>query len=433
MSIEKQLLFSVLTSPQSERMELLSRMVDAGVTPVMFSNDEEKRAYEFILQYRENYGVCPSVQLVEVETEIRFPNYEFPQPFDYWFDEFVKYVKHGVLLELVNLVEDYLADGKVDMAVSCVGRAYSGLSNLLNERKPTATLAELAGPILEKHDLIQRGQLQEGIFTGFPYIDCITGGAQPGDAWAIAGESGSGKTFVLCKCVMSAVEAGKRCMFVSMEMPNMQVGRRSIAMGSEVSATGVRLGRLSIFGLEQVRDFLRGWDDGRNERLMFVEGRINFSVNDVKAKAKEYRPDAIFIDGAYMLRSTSQAKSRWEMNMEVMEALKQFAMTENIAIIATFQFDQKQRMKNLASIMGGQSIGQLASVVIGIETEESQGSFEGIQYKVMTLFKGREGETGKIRLRYDMNRTIIEQDSIIEGNIEVQNDISNELPDIDEF
>ena len=68
MSIEKQLLFSVLTSPQSERMELLSRMVDAGVTPVMFSNDEEKRAYEFILQYRENYGVCPSVQLVEVET-----------------------------------------------------------------------------------------------------------------------------------------------------------------------------------------------------------------------------------------------------------------------------------------------------------------------------------------------------------------------------
>ena len=108
------------------------------------------------------------------------------------------------------------------------------------------------------------------------------------------------------------------------------------------------------------------------------------------------------------------------MNMEVMEALKQFAMTENIAIISTFQFDQKQKLKSLATIMGGQAVGQLASVVIGIENEESSSTFSPVTYKDLTLYKGREGETGKIRLKYDMNRTSIEQDSVIEGQREIE-------------
>lgn len=383
--------------------------------------------------YRTQYGLCPSVALVEIETGIRFPAYEQQLPFDFWFDEFVKYVKHGVLLEMLGLVEDYLTDGKVDEAVNCIGNTYAGLSNLLNDRKPTATLSELAHAVLEKHRLLQNGMVQEGIYTGFPYIDRVTGGAQPGDAWAIAGESGAGKSFTLCKCVMSAVANGKRCMFVSMEMPNMQMGRRSMAMGAEVCATSLRLGRLSRFGVEQIREFLRGWDDCRNERLLFVEGRVRMSVNDVKAKAKEFKPDAIFIDGAYMLRSTGQTRSRWEMNMEVMEDLKQFAMTENVAVIATFQFDQKQKLKGLATIMGGQSIGQLASVVIGIENEQSQGNFNGIQYKELTLYKGREGEKGKIRLRCDMNRTTIEQCEILEGDTETDRENRDDMGELEEF
>jgi len=283
----------------------------------------------------------------------------------------------------------------------------------------------LVGAHVEKHALIQQGLINEGIFTGFPYIDSVTGGAQPGDTWVIAGESSSGKSFILCRCVMAAVAAGKRCIFLSMEMSNQQIGRRSLALGASVSSSNLRLGRLSHFGIDQIRSFLDEWGISNDEKLLFVEGRINYSVNDLKAKVKEFKPDAVFIDGAYMLRGTSQTRSRWEMNMDVMESLKQFAMTENIAIISTFQFDQKQKLKNLSTIMGGQAIGQLASVVLGIENEESASTtFEGIQYKELTLYKGREGETGKIRLRYDMNRTSIEQDSIITGSDAIDNEFN---------
>lgn len=421
MSVGKQLLFSVLTTePVSARGDLLTRLQDSGVSEQMFASEDEASAYRFMVDYRRRYGVCPSIALVEVETDIRFPNYASQHPFDYWFDEFRKFVKHGIVLELMAMVEDYLVDGRVDFAIDCIGNAHSGLIDLMAERKSVSTLSEMAHGILEKHDLLQRGLLNEGIYTGFPYIDHVTGGAQPGDTWVIAGESGAGKTYVLCRCAMSAVESGKKCLFVSMEMPNAQVGRRSMAMGAAVNAGNLRLGRLSRFGVDQVREFLRSWDDGRNSRLIFVEGLVSYSVNDVKSKVKEHKPDVVFIDGAYMLRGTGHNKARWEMNMEVMEALKQFAMTENIAIISTFQFDQKQKLKSLATIMGGQAVGQLASVVIGIENEESSSTFNSVTYKELTLYKGREGETGKIRLKYDMNRTSIEQESVIEGQREIE-------------
>jgi len=168
---------------------------------------------------------------------------------------------------------------------------------------------------------------------------------------------------------------------------------------------------------------VREKDPGRTVLLQREAGDCGRKVGD----------DAVFIDGAYMLRSAQPNRARWEMNMEVMESLKQFAMAENIAIISTFQFDQKQRLKNLSTIMGGQAIGQLASVVIGIENEiDNNNRYSGISYKELTLYKGREGETGKIRLKYDMNRTIIEQDSVIEGTQELEDEILN-TTDMDVF
>ncbi len=415
-SIGKHLLFSVLSlEDASEKQRLLDRLSDAGVTQNMFAEDEEQRTYAYVMDYRLRYGVCPSLSLVEVETGIRFQSFAAQQPFEFWFDEFRKALKHTVMLEMIALVEDNLSEGKVDDALTCIGNAYSGLTDLMAEHRSTAKLSELAGPILQKHDMLQRGLVHDGILTGFPYIDRVTGGAQPGDAWVIAGSSGAGKTFVTCKCALHAVNTGRRCLFISMEMPNMQMGRRSIAMSSQVSSGALRLGRLSRFGVDQIRDFLRTWDSAHDDRLLFVEGRVNYSIREIKARIKEFRPDALFVDGAYMVRGMTRTQSRWEMNMEVMETLKQIAMSENIAVISTFQFDQKQKNKGVSTIMGGQAIGQLASVVIGIENIEDRNTYNGIQFKELTLYKGREGETGKIRLRYDMNRTIIEEESVIEG------------------
>ena len=430
MSVGKQLLFSVLTTePVGNRGDLLTRLAEAGVVSEMFPNEDEQRAFSFMSDYRIRYGVCPSLALVEVETDIRFPQYISQDPFDFWFDEFRNYSKHTIMIDLLQELEEHLVDGRVSSAIELLGEKHIKLKNLMRERKTTTSLSEIACEALQRHQLLQASMLHDGVFTGFPYIDEVTGGVQPGDVWIVAGESASGKTYVLCRCAMSSVASGKNALFLSMEMPNLQVGRRSLAMGSSVSANGFRVGHLSAFAVTQVQNFLTEWNADHDNKLKFVEGRVNYSVNDLRAKIMEIGPDIVFIDGAYMIKTSKRFGARWEMQMEVIETIKQIAMEENIAIVASFQFDQKQKTKGLSTIMGGQAIGQIASVVIGIENEVGQSPYDGITYKELTLWKGREGERGKIRLRYDMNRTLIEQESVIDGEIETNTDSNDDFVD----
>lgn len=144
------------------------------------------------------------------------------------------------------------------------------------------------------------------------------------------------------------------------------------------------------------------------------------SVKDVLHKIEEHKPDIVFIDGAYMLRldNKSSSKARWETIMNTVEVLKKAAMQKNIPIVATFQFDQKSKEQSLGSIMGGQAIGQIASVAIGL-SDDKEGNLANIahvQYKLLNLIKGRNGEQGIIQLRFDMSRSIIEQSAVISGD-----------------
>jgi replicative DNA helicase len=389
----------------------------SGLEPEMFPDEEEQRVFSFIQEYRTRYGLCPAVNLVEIEADIRFPQYDTQNPFEFWFDQFKQYIRQLRLTSLFEQAREKMSDGRIDEALADVSDECLFLRDFMQTRRRVGRLSDYAQDLLIEHESLQTGRSRTGIMTGFPYLDEITGGVQPGDMWVLAGESGTGKTYVLCRFMLSAISAGKTALFVSMEMPNSQLARRSFSMGAAVSATNFRLGRLSHFALQQVRDYMTQAHAAYDRNLVLIEGQVNYSVEDVKSRAREFRPDIVFVDGAYMLKTRRyRYDKRWEVQVDVVEMLKQLAMEDGIAIVATFQFDQKQKVKSLSTIMGGQAVGQIASVVLGIENESGGEDYSQVSYKELTLYKGREGERGKIRLRYNMDRTIIEQDSVLSGN-----------------
>ena len=418
MSVGKQLLFSILAEEDaSDRRKGLSRLMEHGITGESFQDDREAASFEFMRSYFLRYGTIPSIQLVEIEADIRFPEYALDEPFDFWFDEFRKHLAAVQMVYLTEELEDLVQTGRIETAIDCVTEYNSKIRGILQNRRTVTTMGAEASAILEQHALTQTGQVQTGVRIGFPYIDAVTGGIQPGDFWVVVGESGTGKTFVSCRAAMGAVEQGKKALLVGMEMPNRQMVRRQMALVSRVNAMSLRLGRLSAFAVDQIRHFVEDWrTTGKDDRLVFIEGRINMTVDDLMLAIYEHRPDVVFVDGAYMLKMNGGFRARWEMSMEVMEALKQVAMTENIGLVGSFQFDQKAKTKGLSNIMGGQAIGQIASVVLGIENEDgTSDGFNDVDHKELTLFKGREGERGKIRLRYDMRHTSIEQVEVLMG------------------
>ena len=74
--------------------------------------------------------------------------------------------------------------------------------------------------VIEKHNAIQScSERLPGVTFGFPYIDEVSGGAQPGDAITIVGQTSVGKTFLALKVALSAYYSGKDVLIVSTEMP----------------------------------------------------------------------------------------------------------------------------------------------------------------------------------------------------------------------
>ena len=148
-----------------------------------------------------------------------------------------------------------------------------------------------------------------------------------------------------------------------------------------------------------------------------VQGSLSDTVEGIGMKIRQEKPDVVYVDGAYLLQSKKNFPARWERIAHVAEHLKKLATDFNIPIFASYQFNRKGA-GDMANIGGSDSVGQLASIVLSLTSEDKDGSqqpWSKRSFKHLNLIKGREGEEGKIRVLFDMRRMIIQQDSILEG------------------
>lgn len=432
------------------RANNFSRVLEAGVTSEYFQDDTHRRAFEFINTFYLQFGTVPSLAVIRAELEIHLNDIPPENPFEYYFTSLLRWYRKAALANLIQEAASRNNVGDEEGRDSALIRAITTSAEQASGPLRAFRLSSLGQNAIAEHMRIQRGDVAPGVKIGIPYIDEQTGGAQAGDLWIFAGSSGSGKTFLTCRCCMGAVMgrfpgprdssqeawARRKVLYISMEMSNTQIGMRDLSLGAQISGTRLRLGQLTQQGVTKARTFLDEWmTDGHDDNLLLFEGGLHMTADNIAALVKQHRPDAVFVDGAYLVGlGASSSKKRWEVNMEVLESLKRLAMGERIPIIATFQFDQKVKTKGIANIMGGQSIGQIASVVIGIGDyeSESKGQAGHVMNKSLTILKGRSGEAGSVGVTYDMNQAKIEEIPNQEGSRATIEEFDDDVGQLDE-
>ena len=139
-----------------------------------------------------------------------------------------------------------------------------------------------------------------------------------------------------------------------------------------------------------------------HEDFWIIDGNLAATVEDLLLMCHQLQPDAVYIDGAYLMRSSQDTRmARWERIGTVLEYAKQKISTElDIPLICSYQFNKEgAKSKDLENIGGTDIIGQIASVVLALyKKEEDEGTF-GARKKI-DIIKGRHGEQGEFFIRW---------------------------------
>lgn len=385
-----------------------------GVDPGEMLIGDEKKVFDFVSDHFLTYGKLPEIKTVEVECKIRFANLE-KEPPGYWANRVTSRYRANMLISTLKEAKALATSGDFEKAFDCVASMVSTLT-MAKGIDRIYTLGAVATSVLEAHDKRQRSHKLSGIPFGLEFLDEISDGAQGGDTIALVGRPGVGKTYLLFKFALSAFSGGYIPLLTSHEMAVYQCARRLVALISHTPATSIRLGRLSFWGRNRLQTNI-GELINSVTPLYLLQGSLETTVESIGTRVQEIKPHIVYIDGGYLIHMAQKHTSTWERVAAVAGYIKALSQSFNIPFVVTYQFNRRGP-GSLGNIGHSDAVGQLASIVMSIENDDEGAaiSWNALFFKLLTLMKGREGEKGKMRLLYDMERMNISQESVIAGN-----------------
>ena len=191
-------------------------------------------------------------------------------------------------------------------------------------------------------------------------------------------------------------------MFVSMEMAVLPISERLAAMQVPVQASHLKHG-MSTKEMKKLKDGLT-MIKGYAAPFYVVDGNLAATVEDIWALARQLKPDAIFIDGAYLVKHPKE-RDRYRRVAENAELMKS-ELAALAPTVCSWQFAKSAAKKNkkqgekpdLEDIGYTDAIAQVSSLVLGLFEDDSN---ETLAQRRVEILKGRSGETGSFTTRWD--------------------------------
>jgi replicative DNA helicase len=385
-------------------------------------SDEGRAVLGVIQQHRRSYGSYPSLTVLQELSGVSFPR--FPrEPLEFWAAQVLDLAIQRVLSGTAREVRAALRSDNLTNAETALLEAGRTIQRYRRgEHERVFSALDLRAGILEAHDRRARTAGLSGVPTGFQTLDELSDGVQSGDTLALVGRTGMGKSYVLLQMAMTAFLSMYTPMFVSYEMDEKQIARRLFALASGVSNTALRKGEVSFWGRRHFVDATTQIFGEDARPFHIVKGAFTSTIESLYFLVQEYGPSALYVDGAYLVKTKERTNSRTERIAFVAEELKVLAQALGIPVLATYQFNRMVSAHTRGGtehIGGSDAIGQLASIALSLslpgdekdrkrrrdEEELSDEEKEALKNtRVLHSMKGREGENFTINLRFDMDK-----------------------------
>lgn len=244
---------------------------------------------------------------------------------------------------------------------------------------------EVATKYLDKvNKLRQRKQEITGTAVGFPALDKITNGFQPGDLIILAARPGVGKTAIALNFINNAAKEIKlnktsekdRVVIFSLEMGKEQLCQRLVSLNAGVEASALRSGKMSDIDWERVQSTVETL-----KTLPILIDDEAVSIVDIQAKLKqlksEYNLKLVVIDYLQLMKGPAikgaQANRQQEVST-ISRMIKLLARRIQTPIIALAQLsrdvEKRKGKPMLSDLRESGSLEQDADIVCFLHRQD---------------------------------------------------------------
>jgi len=247
-----------------------------------------------------------------------------------------------------------------------------------------------------------------GVESGFPSLDAITGGFQPGEIILVGARTNVGKTALAVSMIEKQSKAGIPIGLATLEMSTVQVWNRlvSIRTGS-VAASKLRWGRVNGEDFNAIMEAASSLSREKIWTLdatdLTVTGFRSWATHMVNKGVK-----IIYLDYVGLLNVRGSNAPRWEKMGEISRDLKSTARKLAVPIVALVQLDRQAPGKKdpgLENIRDSGALEQDADTVLFLMRSDSTDDTEDVVTGKLKVKKQRNGPTGKVDLFFRKSLT----------------------------
>ncbi|WP_342493971.1 DNA helicase [Bacillus sp. FSL R5-0447] len=326
---------------------LISKAIEANdpnallrfnVSEADFQTQGERKAFRYVMDYAEKYrGQAPTAEMVANEVPDFQPDFNIEASYDYLAQNLKNQAAERDFIELVNGKVDPETQKQIkssefterfeqaqktgDMQsfaewLTCLGESLKMRTNVRNEIG--RTLADIKESFRDEYMKREEGRSFRIYKTPFETLNKEVTGWFTGDIYGIMGESGRGKTYLICLILDSLLRQGANCLVKSFEVKEYVFIARLISIATAVDGLlldkigrkvglpnkAILSGKLEDVVREKFFEVLDVLDSYYPGTLYFQgkSGReLTRTLSDLERELSDGKIDAVFLDPFYGL------------------------------------------------------------------------------------------------------------------------------------
>jgi len=277
-------------------------------------------------------------------------------------------------------------------------------------------LSDFIDDVYDDIDRLHESGKIPGISTGLDGLDFMTGGMKPGNLTIIAGRPSMGKTGAACTIAMNAAKAGKKVLYISLEMTKEEIADRLVALEADVDLHRLMTGQMDLgerLLAKQAKPVIR-------DLPIYLDDRSGKTAPMIRAgvmrQVKKTGLDMVVIDHMHLMNlgsGTQNDTAKWG---ELSNELKNIAKDYRIPVVALAQLNRQAEGRNdkkpqLSDLRESGTLEQNADLVIGLFRpayyEKRDAINKGNQTQdyaqeevILDILKQRNGPTGKVTVGF---------------------------------